>query len=46
MQNNGVPKEVFQTLLVHRNLNATEIYANWVQKVKLILITGGSLSDV
>lgn len=30
MLNKGVPKEVLQTLLGHRSIKTTEIYANWV----------------
>ena len=32
MLNKGVPKEVLQTLLGHRSIKTTEIYANWVRK--------------
>jgi len=35
MLNKGVPKEVLQTLLGHRSINTTEIYANWVRKEEL-----------
>ena len=35
MLNKGVPKEVLQTLLDHRSIKTTEIYANWVRKEKL-----------
>jgi site-specific recombinase XerD len=35
MLNKGVPKEVLQTLLGHRSIKTTEIYANWVRKEKL-----------
>ena len=35
MLNKGVPKEVLQTLLGHRNIKTTEIYANWVRKEEL-----------
>jgi len=35
MLNNGVPKEVLQTLLGHRSIKTTEIYANWVRKEEL-----------
>ena len=35
MLNKGVPKEVLQTLLVHRIIKTTEIYANWVRKEEL-----------
>ena len=31
----GVPKEVLQTLLGHRTIKTTEIYANWVRKEEL-----------
>ena len=31
----GVPKEVLQTLLGHRSIKTTEIYANWVRKEEL-----------
>jgi hypothetical protein len=33
--NKGVPKEVLQTLLGHRSIKTTEIYANWVRKEEL-----------
>ncbi len=32
MLNKGAPKEVLQTLLGHRSIKTTEIYANWVRK--------------
>ena len=32
MLNKEVPKEVLQTLLGHRSIKTTEIYANWVRK--------------
>jgi len=32
MLNKGVPKEVLQTLLGHRSIKTTEIYANWIRK--------------
>ena len=35
MLNRGVPKEVLQTLLGHRSIKTTEIYANWVKKDEL-----------
>ena len=35
MLNKGVPKEVLQTLLGHRSIKTTEIYANWVRKEEL-----------
>ena len=35
MLNKGVPKEVLQTLLGHRTIKTTEIYANWVRKKEL-----------
>ena len=35
MLNKGVPKEVLQTLLGHRSIKTTEIYANWVRKKEL-----------
>ena len=35
MLNKGVPKEVLQTLLGHRSIKITEIYANWVRKEEL-----------
>ena len=35
MLNRGVPKEVLQTLLGHRSIKTTEIYANWVDIKKL-----------
>jgi site-specific recombinase XerD len=35
MLNKGVPKEVLQTLLGHRSIRTTEIYANWVRKEEL-----------
>ena len=35
MLNKGVPKEVLQTLLGHRSVKTTEIYANWVRKEEL-----------
>ena len=35
MLNKGVPKEVLQTLLGHRSIKTTEIYANWVRKTEL-----------
>jgi site-specific recombinase XerD len=31
----GVPKEVLQTLLGHRSLKTTEIYANWIKTKQL-----------
>ena len=37
--NKGVPKEVLQTLLGHRSIKTTEIYANWVRKEELELGT-------
>ena len=33
--NRGVPKEVLQTLLGHRSIKTTEIYANWVKRDEL-----------
>ena len=36
MLNKGVPKEVLQTLLGHRSIKTTEIYANWVKKDDLL----------
>ena len=36
MLNLGVPKEVLQTLLGHRSVKTTEIYANWVKKDDLL----------
>ena len=30
MLNKGVPQEVLQTLLGHRSIKTTEIYANWL----------------
>ena len=30
MLNKGVPKEILQTLLGHRSIKTTEIYANWI----------------
>jgi site-specific recombinase XerD len=36
MLNKGVPKEVLQTLLGHRSVKTTEIYANWVKKDDLL----------
>ena len=36
MLNRGVPKEVLQSLLGHRSIKTTEIYANWVNKKELI----------
>ena len=35
MLNKGVPKEVLQTLLGHRSIKTTEIYANWVRNEEL-----------
>jgi len=35
MLNKGVPKEVLQTLLGHRSIKTTEIYANFVRKEEL-----------
>jgi site-specific recombinase XerD len=35
MLNKGVPKEMLQTLLGHRSIKRTEIYANWVRKKEL-----------
>ena len=35
MLDKGVPKEVLQTLLGHRSIKTTEIYANWVKTKKL-----------
>ena len=35
MLNKGAPKEVLQTLLGHRSIKTTEIYANWVRKEEL-----------
>jgi len=35
MLNKGVPKEVLQTLLGHRSIKTTEIYANWGRKEEL-----------
>tara|TARA_B100002052_G_C15838267_1_gene578878 strand:- start:428 stop:1471 length:1044 start_codon:yes stop_codon:yes gene_type:complete len=35
MLNKGVPKEVLQTLLGHRSIKTTEIYANWMNKNEL-----------
>jgi len=35
MLNKGVPKEVLKTLLGHRSIKTTEIYANWVRKEEL-----------
>ena len=35
MLNKGVPKEVLQTLLGHRSIKTTEIYAIWVRKEEL-----------
>ena len=35
MLNKGVPKEVLQTLLGHRSIKTTEIYANWLHKEEL-----------
>ena len=35
MLNKGVPKEVLQTILGHRSIRTTEIYANWVRKEEL-----------
>lgn len=35
MLNKGVPKEILQTLLGHRSIKTTEIYANWVRKEEL-----------
>jgi len=35
MLNKGVPKEVLQTLLGHRSIKTTEIYANWVRREEL-----------
>ena len=35
MLNKGVPKEVLQTLLGHRSIKTTEIYANWVHSKEL-----------
>tara|TARA_R110002012_G_scaffold315395_1_gene529178 strand:- start:615 stop:1664 length:1050 start_codon:yes stop_codon:yes gene_type:complete len=31
----GLPKEILQTLLGHRSIKTTEIYANWINKDKL-----------
>ena len=36
MLNKGVPKEVLQTLLGHRSIKTTEIYANFVRKEELV----------
>lgn len=36
MLNRGVPKEVLQTLLGHRSIKTTEIYANWVKREELV----------
>ena len=35
MLNKGVPKEILQTLLGHRSIKTTEIYANWIKKEEL-----------
>ena len=35
MLNKGMPKEVLQTLLGHRSIKTTEIYANWICSDKL-----------
>ena len=35
MLDKGVPKEVLQTLLGHRSIKTTEIYANWVKTKEL-----------
>jgi len=35
MLNKVVPKEVLQTLLGHRSIKTTEIYANWIRKEEL-----------
>ncbi|MAW75726.1 MAG: hypothetical protein CMG09_07390 [Candidatus Marinimicrobia bacterium] len=35
MLDKGVPKEVLQTLLGHRSIKTTEIYANWINKNEL-----------
>ena len=35
MLNKGVPKEVLQTLLGHRSIKTTEIYANWISNNEL-----------
>ena len=35
MLNRGVPKEVLQTLLGHKSIQTTEIYANWVSNKEL-----------
>ena len=35
MLNKGVPKEVIQTLLGHRSIKTTEIYANWIRKEEM-----------
>ncbi len=35
MLNKGVPKEVLQSLLGHRSIKTTEIYANWIRKEEL-----------
>jgi site-specific recombinase XerD len=35
MLDRGVPKEVLQTLLGHRSIKTTEIYANWVKTKEL-----------
>ena len=35
MMNKWVPKEALQTLLGHRSIKTTEIYANWVRNEEL-----------
>jgi len=35
MLNKGVPKEILQTLLGHKSIQTTEIYANWVSNKEL-----------
>ena len=35
MLDKGVPKEVLQTLLGHRSIKTTEIYANWISNNEL-----------
>ena len=35
MLDKGMPKEVLQTLLGHRSIKTTEIYANWMNNNEL-----------
>ncbi len=35
MLNRGVPKEILQTLLEHKSIQTTEIYAKWVSNKEL-----------